>query len=68
MFRRVRIRFDGRYNEPGECWHDRRELVFLSVAAFGAGRILGLDSYVDQYEIDGRPLIERYPILDYVLG
>jgi len=24
-------------------------LVFLSVAAFGAGRILGLDAYVEQY-------------------
>lgn len=29
-------------------------LVFLSVAAFGAGRILGLDAVVEQYEIDGR--------------
>ena len=43
-------------------------LVFLAVAAFGAGRILGLDTYVEQYEIDGVPLIERYPILAYVLG
>ena len=43
-------------------------LVFLSVAAFGAGRILGLDAYVEQYEVDGQPLIERYPVLEYVLG
>ena len=43
-------------------------LVFLAVAAFGAGRILGLDQYIEQYEIDGEPLIERYPVLDYVLG
>lgn len=43
-------------------------LVFLSVAAFGAGRILGLDDAVEQYEIDGEPLIERYPLLEYVLG
>jgi thiosulfate dehydrogenase [quinone] large subunit len=43
-------------------------LVFLAVAAFGAGRILGLDSYIEQYEIDGEPLIEKYPKLDYVLG
>lgn len=43
-------------------------LVFLSVAAFGAGRILGLDDYVEQYEIDGQPLIEKYPRLEYFLG
>jgi len=43
-------------------------LVFLSVAAFGAGRILGLDAYVEQYEVDGAPLLEKYPALEYVLG
>jgi thiosulfate dehydrogenase [quinone] large subunit len=43
-------------------------LVFLSVAAFGAGRILGLDSVVERYEVDGQPLVERYPALSYVLG
>jgi thiosulfate dehydrogenase [quinone] large subunit len=43
-------------------------LVFLSVAAFGAGRILGLDAYVEQYELDGETLVERYPRLRYVLG
>ena len=43
-------------------------LVFLSVAAFGAGRILGLDAIIEQHEIDGQPLIERYPKLDYILG
>ncbi|SIR98063.1 thiosulfate dehydrogenase [quinone] large subunit [Haladaptatus litoreus] len=43
-------------------------LVFLSVAAFGAGRILGLDAHVEQFLIDGRPLLERYPSLEYVLG
>lgn len=43
-------------------------LVFLSVAAFGAGRILGLDDYVEQIEVDGQPLIEKYPLLEYVLG
>jgi len=30
-------------------------LVFLSVAAFGAGRIFGLDRYIESYEIDGQP-------------
>jgi len=43
-------------------------LVFLSVAAFGAGRILGLDAYIERYEIGGEPLIERYPWMRYVLG
>lgn len=43
-------------------------LVFLAVAAFGAGRILGLDALVERYEVDGRPLVETYPVLGYVLG
>jgi len=43
-------------------------LVFLAVAAFGAGRILGLDALIERYEIDGKTLVERYPALEYVLG
>ncbi|QKY18563.1 DoxX family protein [Halorubrum sp. CBA1229] len=43
-------------------------LVFLSVAAFGAGRILGLDAYIEQYKVDGVPLVERYPWARYILG
>jgi thiosulfate dehydrogenase [quinone] large subunit len=43
-------------------------LVFLAVAAFGAGRILGLDQYIEQYEVDGEALVERYPALEYILG
>jgi thiosulfate dehydrogenase [quinone] large subunit len=43
-------------------------LVFLSVAAFGAGRILGLDQYIERYEIGGQPLVERYPWTRYLLG
>lgn len=43
-------------------------LVLLSVAAFGAGRILGLDTYIENYEIDGQALIEKYPKLEYLLG
>ncbi|WP_440006662.1 DoxX family protein [Halomicrococcus sp. SG-WS-1] len=43
-------------------------LVFLSVAAFGAGRILGLDRYIEQYEVGGKPLVERYPWTRYLLG
>ncbi len=43
-------------------------LVFLAVAAFGAGRILGLDAYIEQYEVGGEPLVERYPWTRYLLG
>ncbi|WP_458186147.1 DoxX family protein [Haladaptatus sp. NG-WS-4] len=43
-------------------------LVFLAVAAFGAGHILGLDTLIEQYEIRGEALVERYPVLRYVLG
>ena len=42
--------------------------MFLAVAAFGAGRILGLDAYIERYEIGGEALVERYPKLEYVLG
>ncbi|MDG5777883.1 DoxX family protein [Haloarculaceae archaeon H-GB1-1] len=43
-------------------------LVFLAVAAFGAGRILGLDAYIEKMDVDGEPLLERFPKLRYVLG
>jgi len=43
-------------------------LVFLSVAAFGAGRILGFDAVVEGYQVGGRPLVERYPWTRYLLG
>lgn len=43
-------------------------LVFLSVAAFGAGRILGLDQYIESFEIGGEPLVERYPWTRFILG
>jgi len=43
-------------------------LVFLSVAAFGAGRIMGLDQYIERYEVGGVPLAERYPWMRYLLG
>ncbi|QHS16590.1 DoxX family protein [Halopenitus persicus] len=43
-------------------------LVFLSVAAFGAGRILGLDAYVENYDLGGETLVERYPWMRYLLG
>ncbi|EJN57392.1 DoxX family protein [Halogranum salarium B-1] len=43
-------------------------LVFLSVAAFGAGRILGLDRFIEKYELNGQPLVDRYPRVRYLLG
>ena len=43
-------------------------LVFLSVAAFGAGRVLGLDAYIERYDVGGEPLVERYPWTRYLLG
>ncbi|MFC4450896.1 DoxX family protein [Halorussus aquaticus] len=43
-------------------------LVFLAVAAFGAGRILGLDALIETYETGSETLVERYPRLRYVLG
>ncbi len=43
-------------------------LVFLAVAAFGAGRILGLDAYIENYDVGGETLVERYTWLRYLLG
>ena len=43
-------------------------VVFLAVAALGAGRILGLDAYIERIEVGGEALVERYPVLGYVLG
>ena len=43
-------------------------IVFLAIAAFGAGRILGADKYIEQLEISGEPLVEKYPKIQYLLG
>ncbi|ELY92369.1 DoxX family protein [Natrialba hulunbeirensis JCM 10989] len=43
-------------------------IVFLAIAAFGAGRILGLDRYIEQIDVGGQALVERFPRLRYVLG
>ncbi|EMA68768.1 DoxX family protein [Halorubrum aidingense JCM 13560] len=43
-------------------------VVFLTVAAFGAGRILGLDAYIEKLEVGGQALTEKFPALRYVLG
>lgn len=43
-------------------------IVFLTVAAFGAGRVLGVDAYIEKLEVGGEALTERVPALRYVLG
>ena len=43
-------------------------IVFLAVAALGAGRIVGLDAYIERLDLGGTALIERYPVLGYLLG
>lgn len=43
-------------------------VLFLALAAFGAGRILGADRYIEQLRIGGQTLVETYPKLRYVLG
>jgi len=43
-------------------------VVFLTVAAFGAGRVLGLDAYIETLAVGGEALTERFPALRYVLG
>ncbi|MUW13543.1 DoxX family membrane protein [Halorubrum sp. CBA1125] len=43
-------------------------IVFLTVAAFGAGRVLGLDARIERLDVGGQALVERFPALRYVLG
>lgn len=43
-------------------------LVFLAVAAFGVGRILGFDRYIESYKVDGQSLTEKYRLLGHILG
>ncbi|KAB1188973.1 DoxX family membrane protein [Haloferax sp. MBLA0077] len=43
-------------------------VVLLTIAAFGAGRVLGLDPFIERFRVGGVPLVERYPVLEYVLG
>lgn len=43
-------------------------LVFLALATFGAGRILGLDRIVENHEVGDETLIERHPRLGTLLG
>ncbi|SDQ29018.1 DoxX family protein [Natronobacterium texcoconense] len=43
-------------------------VVFLALGALAAGRIAGLDRYIEQIDVGGQPLVERYPKLQYLLG
>ncbi len=43
-------------------------VVFLALGAFAAGRIAGLDRYIEQIEVSGEPIVERFPKLRYLLG
>lgn len=43
-------------------------VVFVTVAALGAGRVLGVDAYLERIQVGGEALIERFPPLRYVLG
>lgn len=42
--------------------------VFLALGAFAAGRIAGLDTYIERIQVGGEPILERYPWLGYILG
>ncbi|AFZ72383.1 DoxX family membrane protein [Natronobacterium gregoryi] len=43
-------------------------VLLLALGAFAAGRMAGLDRYIEQLEVSGQPLGERYPKLRYLLG
>lgn len=43
-------------------------VLFLAIGAFAAGRFFGIDRYVEQLDVGGKTLIERYPALRYILG
>ena len=38
-------------------------ILFLAIGAFAAGRIIGLDSYIEELNI-----VQKYPKLKYILG
>ena len=43
-------------------------VVFAAIGAFAAGRVLGLDKYIETIRVGGQPLTERFPALRYLLG
>ena len=42
--------------------------VFLLLGALAAGRIAGLDRHIEQWNVGGQPLVERFPASRYLLG
>lgn len=42
--------------------------VFVAIGVLAAGRYWGADAAIERYEIEGEPLVERYPKLRYLLG
>lgn len=43
-------------------------VVFLALGAFAAGRIVGIDRYIERYRVGEQRLVDRYPKLRYLLG
>jgi thiosulfate dehydrogenase [quinone] large subunit len=43
-------------------------VVFMALGAFAAGRIFGLDRYIEGLELGGQTVTERFPRLGYLLG
>ena len=43
-------------------------VLFLALGAFAAGRIVGLDRYIEQWRVGEQGLVDRYPKLRYILG
>jgi thiosulfate dehydrogenase (quinone) large subunit len=62
----------GSWNVAGPLGFVNSDLVylvaFLALSALGAGRVFGLNGRIERMEVGGKPLIERYPRLGYVLG
>lgn len=43
-------------------------VVLAAIGAFAAGRILGFDTLIENYRVDGERLVDRYPKARYLLG
>lgn len=62
----------GSWEVAGPLGFVNSQLVYLvvlaTVAALGAGRVLGVDRHLEALEVGGEPLLERVPALRYLLG
>lgn len=43
-------------------------VVFLTIGALAAGRMAGVDAYLEGLSVRGEPLVERYPAVRFLLG